>query len=139
MDEKTFDEQYERGLAAGREAEQSEPRAILVRYDRRNGRLVMHLNNGVLLAIPSRLIQGLENASANDIAQVKLMPRGAALHWDNLDVQMSVPGLMSRIFGTRAWMSALGRAGGRAKSETKAAALRENGRKGGRPRKAAQG
>jgi hypothetical protein len=30
---------------------------------------------------------------------------------------------------------ALGRLGGRAKSEAKAAAVRENGRKGGRPRK----
>ena len=139
MDEKTFDEQYERGMAAGREARLTEPRATSVRYDRRNNRLAIALHNGVLLTVPCRLIQGLRDASPNDIARVKVMPRGGALFWDSLDVQMSVPGLMAGIFGTRAWMSALGRAGGRAKSEAKAAAVRENGRKGGRPRKAAQG
>ena len=139
MDKKTFDEQYERGLAAGREASLTEPRATSVRYDRRYNRLAIALHNGVLLTVPCRLIQGLRDASAKDLARVKVMPRGGALFWDTLDVQMSVAGLVAGIFGTRAWMSSLRRAGGRAKTEAKAAAVRENGRKGGRPRKAAQG
>lgn len=139
MDEKTFDEQYERGLAAGREARLTEPRATSARYDRRNNRLAIELTNGVHLTVPCELIQGLKDADPDEIARVKVMPRGAALFWDSLDVQMSVPGLMAGIFGTRAWKSALRRAGGRAKSEAKAAAVIENGRKGGRPRKAAQG
>jgi hypothetical protein len=139
MDEKTFDEQYKRGLAAGREARLTEPRATSVRYDRRDNRLEIALNNGVLLSVPCRLIQGLRDARPDDIARVKVRPRGGALFWDSLDVQMSVPGLLAGIFGTRAWMSALGRAGGRAKSEAKAAPVRESGREGGRPGKAARG
>jgi len=50
-----------------------------------------------------------------------------------------VPGLLQGTFGTRRWMAGeLGAAGGKARSTAKVAAARENGRKGGRPRKAAQ-
>ncbi|WP_434112739.1 hypothetical protein [Paraburkholderia caffeinilytica] len=39
--------------------------------------------------------------------------------------------------GFIAWMREIGRSGGSVKSEAKSAAARENGKKGGRPRKAA--
>jgi len=48
-----------------------------------------------------------------------------------------VPGLLSGVFGSKTWMArTLGAAGGRARSAQKASAARENGRKGGRPKKA---
>jgi hypothetical protein len=53
------------------------------------------------------------------------------LHWDDLDVQMSVPGLVAGVFGTRKWMAELGRQGG-SMSKAKPPGVRENGRK--RPR-----
>ena len=56
------------------------------------------------------------------------------LHWEKLDVDFSVPGLVAGIFGTARWMAARA---GRASSPAKAAAARANGAKGGRPRKAA--
>lgn len=44
------------------------------------------------------------------------------------------PGLMAGIFGTKSWMA---RRAGQATSAAKAAAARENGAEGGRPRKSA--
>jgi hypothetical protein len=49
-------------------------------------------------------------------------------------VDLSIPGLLAGLFGTKAYMA---RRAGQAKSPAKAAAARENGRKGGRPRKQA--
>ena len=51
------------------------------------------------------------------------------------DADFTVAGLVAGVFGTRAWMAELGRKGGSVTSEAKAAAVRENGKKGGRPRK----
>ena len=47
-----------------------------------------------------------------------------------------VKNLIAGCFGSRAWMSALARQGGKASSAAKRRASRENGRKGGRPKKA---
>jgi len=54
-------------------------------------------------------------------------------------LDLGVAPLVSGIFGTAAWMRELrremARAGGRVSTDAKARAARENGRKGGRPRK----
>jgi hypothetical protein len=61
------------------------------------------------------------------------------LDWEELDVQVGVPALMMGIFGTRAWMAEVGRIGGSRTSEAKRRAGRENGKKGGRPKKVKEG
>jgi hypothetical protein len=60
-----------------------------------------------------------------------------ATRWEALDLDHSMPGLLDGIFGTRAWMSRIGAQGGSARSEAKARAVRANGAKVGRPKKAA--
>ena len=131
MDKATFNKQYERAVKAGLLAQVSEPRAVAARYDEANDRLIIKLRNGVIFIVPCSLIQGLSGAEPEKIAAVKVMPRGAALHWDELDVQMSVPGLVAGVFGTRKWMAELGRQGG-SMSKAKRSEVRENGNK--RPR-----
>jgi len=59
---------------------------------------------------------------------------GYGLHWEDLDVDLSVPGLLSGLLGTAGYMA--GRAG-RSTSPAKAAAARANGARGGRPRRPA--
>jgi hypothetical protein len=76
--------------------------------------------------------QGLETATDEDLAAVEILGAGYGLHWEALDVDLSIPGLLAGLFGTKAYMA---RRAGQAKSPAKAAAARENGRKGGRPRK----
>ncbi len=43
--------------------------------------------------------------------------------------------LIKDIFGTQSWMAELGRKGGESTSPEKRRAARENGKKGGRPKK----
>jgi hypothetical protein len=125
----------ERGLAAAA----SEFRARAARYNPDTGRIDVELTNGCLFAFPAEHGEGLRGATPQQLANVEVYPGGVGLHWDDLDADLSVAGLMSGVFGTQAWMRELGRAGGRARSDAKARAARENGRKGGRPRKAAGG
>ena len=114
--------------------------AVSARYDRRTARIVVNLNTGVQIAFPTRLAEGLAGTSPDDLAEIEVSPAGLGLHWPKLDADVYMPALLQGVFGSKRWMAAqLGAAGGKARSRTKAAAARENGRKGGRPRRAAGG
>jgi len=128
--------QFAAAEARGSAAALAEPRALRARYDRRLGRIVVALTNGCMFAFPARLAQGLENASDDEIAAFEVLGNGYGLHWESLDVDLSIPGLLAGLFGTRSYMA---RQAGQARSEAKAAAARVNGAKGGRPRKIAGG
>ena len=112
--------------------------AISARYDRRTSRVVVNLNTGVQLAFPPSLAEGLADASAESLAEIEISPAGLGLHWPKLDADVYVPALPQGVFGTKNWMARqLGASGGRSRTGAKVAAARENGRKGGRPRKTA--
>jgi len=125
-----IDAARERGIAA----RAAEPRASSARYDRKRRRVVVELTNGSTFAFPPALAQGLEHADEDQLAEVALLGEGYGLHWESLDVDFTVHGLLAGVFGSRAYMA---RKAGQARSEAKAAASRSNGAKGGRPRKAA--
>jgi hypothetical protein len=96
------------------------------------------LNTGVQLAFPSKLAEGLRGASPEDLAEIEISPAGLGLHWPKLDADLYVPALLQGVFGSKNWMAReLGTHGGRSRSKAKVAAARENGRKGGRPKKTA--
>ncbi|NML95915.1 DUF2442 domain-containing protein [Novosphingobium olei] len=116
----------------GRIAAQIEPRAASARYDRRRGRMVVSLTNGCSFTFPPHLAQGLEEASDDELAAFEVLGNGYGLHWEGLDVDLSIPGLLAGLFGTSTYMA---RRAGQARSVAKAAAARANGAKGGRPRK----
>ncbi|GMM60864.1 DUF2442 domain-containing protein [Novosphingobium pituita] len=110
--------------------------AVTAEYDRRQGRLVVGLNNGVTIMVPVTLLEGLADAADDDLTEIEITPAGLGLHWPRLDADVYVPSLMHGVFGSKRWMAAqLGATGGRASTAAKTAAARENGRKGGRPRK----
>ena len=128
------DTEVDAALEHGQIAKQSEPRALACRYDAMSKRVIVELTNGCIFAFPAYLGQGLEHASDEQLTQVEILGSGYGLHWEALDADLSVPGLLAGLFGTRAHMA---RQAGRSTSSAKAAAARANGLKGGRPRKTA--
>lgn len=131
------DREFEEAEARA-QAQREAGRAVSARYDRRASRIVVGLNTGVQLAVPVHLVEGLAGASAEDLSGIEISPSGLGLHWPRLDADAYVPGLLQGVFGSRRWMAQqMGMLGGRSRSSAKTAASRENGRKGGRPRKTA--
>lgn len=128
------DAQVDAALVRGHAARLREPRAAGVRYDRDLGRVIVELTNGCTFAFPPGLAEGLEGATDEQLSQAEILGAGSGLHWEALDVDLSIPGLLAGLFGTRA---AMARRAGRASSPAKAAAARANGAKGGRPRRSA--
>lgn len=127
---------FETAERRGKALLSDEPRAAAARFDRKTGRIVVDLTNGCTFAFPARRAQGLEKADDAALAEVEVLGLGAGLHWERLDVDLSVPGLIAGLFGTKAWMDRQRAAhAGAATSPEKAAAARENGKKGGRPPK----
>lgn len=128
------DAQIDAALDRGHTARLHEPRAAAVRYDRRSGRVIVELTNGCTFAFPPKLAQGLEAATEEQLSQAEILGAGSGLHWEALDVDLSIPDLLTGLFGTRAYLA---QQAGRATSPAKAAAARANGAKGGRPRRTA--
>lgn len=113
--------------------------ATAVSYDAQRKAIVLQFGNGSFFGVPAGRLEGLRDASEAHRAHVLLQGGGTGLHWPDLDLDFTVSGLLDGLFGTRAFMaSQLGAAGGRVRSAAKSASARENGRKGGRPRKVPQ-
>lgn len=126
------DADIDAAIARGDAAWRHEPRAAAARYDAASRQVVINLTNGCTFSFPPLLVQDLENATDDGLAAVEILGAGYGLHWEALDVDVSVPGLLNGLFGTAAYMA---RRAGATKSPAKAAAARANGAKGGRPRK----
>jgi hypothetical protein len=113
-------------------------RATPARYDRSSGRIVLELSNGYLFGFPAKSSPYLAKATTKQLAAVELSPSGGGLHWEDLDVDLSVPGLLLSALGRAEQLTELARIAGRSTSTAKAAAARANGALGGRPRKVAR-
>ncbi len=133
----TTNAEIDAAIAHARKYEQDDPRVERAEYQPGVDLVALYLKNGMIVAIPRELLQGLQNAALSQLRNIQLLGVGTGLGWPDLDVQHSVEGLMSGIFGNRRWMAEIGRTGGLATSPRKTEASRRNGRKGGRPKSAA--
>lgn len=127
--------EIEQAIALGRLANQQEPRAESVQYSEVDDRIVISLKNGASFSFLPSMVEGLGQATAEELRDFWMPESGDSIHWESLNVSFSIPGLLIGMFGTKRWMEELGRSGGKATSPAKAKSSAENGKKGGRPRK----
>jgi hypothetical protein len=121
--------------AARRAGEAIGPCAVSARYRPSIAKIEVDFDNGVTLAVPVSLIEGLRGASDAELKVIEISPAGWGLHFPKLDAHVYVPALFEGIYGSKTWMKHLASRAGSVKSDAKAASSRENGKKGGRPRK----
>ena len=112
------------------------PRAVSAYYDRKTGRIVIHLSSRLIVSFSPSDAEGLEDARPSQLKEIEISPSGYGIHFPAVDADLYVPGLLEGFLGSKAWMaSRLGQIGGRSSSKAKKAASRANGKLGGRPRK----
>jgi hypothetical protein len=128
-------ERFVRARAAGKERAQDPSAVVEALYDATRDAIDLRFRSGGSMRIPRQIVPSLEDAPASALESISVSPAGDALSWPSLDVDVYVPGLVERAFGTRLFARATGERGGRRRSKAKAAAARANGAKGGRPRK----
>ncbi len=100
-----FEMQFEAATERGRIALATKPRAKAVFYDAETGSLTIDLVNGATFTLPARFLQGLENASDAQLAQVEIGGVGFGLHWDELDADHLVEALLGGHFGSNRYMA----------------------------------
>jgi hypothetical protein len=133
-----FNTQIDLANERAQKLQSSHPRAVSARYDRRIGRVVVRLDSRLEIAFSPHDAQGLEDARPEQLEPIEISPSGLGIHFPKLDADLYLPALLDGFLGSRKWTAArMGAAGGRSKSELKAAAAKRNGSRGGRPRKAA--
>jgi len=112
------------------------PRAVAAHYDRRSGRIVIHLSSKLDVSFSPHDAQGLENAKPSELDVIEISPSGFGIHFPKLDADLYLPSLLEGFLGSKKWMaSRLGQMGGKSRSVAKRAASKANGRRGGRPKK----
>jgi hypothetical protein len=134
--------EYAAALATGQLASESEVRAQAVRYVPERDAVEILTSRGAGFLIPRRWIEALQDIALDELAKLTVWPDGSAIELEERDIQISVSGLLSAVLPAmlppRAVASLFASRGGQATSAAKKVSSRENGLKGGRPRKRAR-
>jgi Protein of unknown function (DUF2442) len=107
LEDLAFQQQFERAQSAATQANLTEPRAVSAHYDSTVGLVIIRLQSGAIFSFPPEIAQGLAGAEPDVLAQVEVTPMGDGLHWETLDADFSVAGLLVGVFGAKRWMTEL--------------------------------
>jgi Protein of unknown function (DUF2442) len=115
LDDRTFQHQFEQAQAAAELANLTELRALAkppgtgieAYYDSIARTITVRLRSGASFSFPVDIVQGLAGAETQDLNQVEITPMGDGLHWETLDTDFTIAGLLAGRFGTKKWMTKL--------------------------------
>jgi hypothetical protein len=112
-----------------------EPTLERVNYVPKRDVIKLHLSSGALVEIPRLAVKELRSLNQRQLHALRSDNAGVTLSQRDLDIDIFLPGLLSEMLGVKPG-AVLGRKGGTSRSPAKRRASRQNGRRGGRPKKA---
>ena len=130
---------YEKALAASAVRPKPPWAVESVEFDSVSRNMILRFPGGVGLSVPVVFITELTRLKTADLKRVYLSPSGETLCLDSADVHVSTRGLINEVFAQlpkEVAASRMGAVGGGSTSPAKRLSSAENGKKGGRPRKA---
>lgn len=137
---KITDDDYDRALARGREALE-QPHVISARYVANADEIELRYNSGWVFHFRPHDTDVFSHVPKEALAHLYVTPGGDGLilEADDIDVAVSIPGLVAKLIPLDVARSAVASARGRVRSAAKSEAARLNGLKGGRPPKTRTG
>lgn len=97
----TTDEDIDRALAEAAAAP-AEPIALSAEYNRDFDMIILLLDTGRRLLIPREEMQGLENATPEQLSQIEIHA-GVDIAWPQLDVDHYLPHLLEGRYASERW------------------------------------
>lgn len=137
MSDTTSDTEYAAALAAGTRRQESGLTAEAVSYDRAADKVFIAMAGGWEIGFERGRIEELADATADELADLSLSPAGTTIELAARDVYISLEGLLTSLVPSEVLARLFARRGGRSVSQAKAQSARENGKRGGRPKKVA--
>lgn len=130
---------FEAALKRGEQTGKDPSRPVSVEYrQEQHAFMIMH-GNGVGYLINIDLIEELEHATQEQLATAEVDGFSKALRIPACDVDIYLPGLLAKIlFDASDLQKIVASINGAMRSALKANTSRENGKKGGRPRKSTE-
>lgn len=132
-------QQYDSALKDGGERLSRIIQADGVRYDRDHDVVVIKLSDKASVEVERAAIPEWSSLSMDDMQEIRLSAVRDAIAVGSYDVHVSIEGLLRDVLPVAFLSRAFAQRGGTATSDAKAAAVRSNGARGGRPRKIAVG
>lgn len=126
-----------RAVEAGERRMATGFRAADVRFDAARDIVELTMVDGWGLFFLRTAIEEFRDVGPEDMRKLEVSPAGMGLELDDLDIHVSIHGLVTSVIPPQMMAKFLGQRGGEATSPSKKQSARENGKKGGRPRKAA--
>jgi hypothetical protein len=83
---------------------------VRVTYSAAMDRVRIIFDDRTIYVVPRRLLEGLENAAADQLRRIEIDDNGPCLHWPLLQVTHSVPRLLAGEYGSKRWMASVKRA-----------------------------
>lgn len=111
-----------------------EPMLERVGYAPKRDVIMLHLSSGARVELPRLAVKELRNLNERQLNGLRPDNAGVTLSQHALDIDIYLPGLLSEMLGVQPG-AVLGRKGGISRSPAKRRASRQNGRRGGRPKK----
>ena len=133
LTDEQIEAQIDAAIARQPEIDATEPRAKNASFSK--GRIYLDFANGSKFSFLTSSIDVLANLAPEILNTVELTPLGKGLRWQEPDIGISIQSILLDSFGANIWMREVAVKGGSSKSERKKTASRNNGKKGGRPRK----
>jgi Protein of unknown function (DUF2442) len=103
----TTDAEIDAAIRRARVSAKYDQRVARAAYSARTDRFSLRMENGVTHSLPRNLLQGLTEASPEELSRIELLGQGTGLYWPALDVAHSVSGLLAGIYGSAKWMQQL--------------------------------
>lgn len=133
---RTTDAEIDAAVAAARSRKKTATRIVAASFDRKHDAIKATLSNGAEISVPRKSIAGLRTVNPAELWDLGPQTHGFSIWSERADCGVRLETLLAAVAGS-SLVSIAARIVGASPSAAKVAAARANGRKGGRPRKAA--